>query len=361
MAAKARAMKARTVTVLEPVEQTTTEAEPADETKGIPLFEGLEGEVLIHVYRLEPIEEGTIGTLPADADEGTIQRRWGGGVYRVSAKGTDGQFKRRQRTITVGGDPKFESKDALRRYRIKMGDIPDDAKAAPAPAPAPAGPVLGGSEILAILQTSHAQSLQFMQAQLQAQAAAADQRATAAQKLADDARARDQQFFASMIGMMKAEAKATPGPDPMAMITLLLKGLDLGRDMAGGKDGDPVSAFIANLPQIIPQAKELLQSGRPGGAPPALPAPEADQGEPNDKRIVLTGEIAKVLESTVLKLQAKGYDAEKALAVALQQLGNVPNAPAKAAAAPSPAAAAAPAAAPAGNGTPEPARATRKK
>lgn len=353
--------KARTLAVVE-VDRDEETGEAADETKGIPLFEGLQGEVQIEVYRLEPIEEGTIGTLAADADEATIRRRWGGGVYKVTAKGTNGQFTRRQRTVTIGGDPRFESKDAIRRYRIKNGEIQEEGKSAAAPAAAaPSG--FGMSEILALLQTSHTQQLAFMQAQVNASSLAADQRAQAAAKMAEDARARDQQFLASMLALRSSEAKAAPpAADPMAMMTVLLKGLELGRDMGGGGEADPVTAFISALPQILPQAQALLNAGKEGAAAaPAAVAAPANQQQPAGPRLLLTGPIAERFQRTVAALQAKGYDAEKALAVALEQLAAVPNAPTKASPTPEGKAAAPAPAAAAGNGTTPPARATRRK
>src|SRR5215216_4096784 len=123
MAKTARKTKGRTLAVVEVGDEAQEDETEEDGAKGIPLFEGLGDEVKIEVYRMEPIEEGTIGSLASDADEGTIARRFGGGVYRVTAKGTDGKFGRRQRTVTIGGDPRFESKDATRKYRIKMGEL----------------------------------------------------------------------------------------------------------------------------------------------------------------------------------------------------------------------------------------------
>lgn len=331
----------------------------AQQAKGIPLFEGLSSEVKISVYRQEPIEEGSIGNLPSDADEATIRRRWGGGVYVLKAKGSDGKFQPMQRTVTIGGDPKFESKDAIRRYRIKMGELAGDDQ--PASKPAQVAPGLDVPGLLSILQASHTQSMQFMQAQLAASQAMNDQRAAASAKLAEEGRQRDREFFASMIALQKSEQKdAAKAADPMAMITLLLKGLELGRDMGGGGggEGDPVTAFIQNLPQIIPQAQALLQSGQqqnPGPAPAPAAAPPPPPGAQAGPRIVLTGGIAEQLQKTVQALQAKGYDAEHALGVALKQLSEVPNRPTK----PEPADAAP--TEEAGNGTSPRARATRKK
>src|SRR6185369_7933164 len=95
--------------------------------------------------------------------------------------------------------------------------------------------------------------------------------------------------------------------DPLAMVPLLVKFLELGKDMAGGGSGgesDPVTAFIQNLPMILPQAQALLAGG--GGAAPAIgqppaPAPATSpapgQQHPGPK-LVLTGPIAEQLAKT---------------------------------------------------------------
>jgi hypothetical protein len=358
MSKAARAKKGRTLAVVDIGEDTDQEVEKEeDAARGIPLFEGLADEVKIEVYRMEPIEEGTIGTLAPDADEATIARRWGGGVYRVTAKGTDGKFGRKQRTVTIGGDPRFESKDANRKYRIKIGELPDENKTA-----APVAPGFDVSGLLSIVQASHQNAMAFMQAQLaaQAQQAQAQQLAqqqanqaqqVAAAKMADEGRQRDREFFTTMLALQKADQKAT---DPLAMIPVMVKFLELGKDMAGGGgEADPVAAFIANLPQIIPQAQALLESGKVATAARAAVPP---QPEASGLRVTLTGGTAEQLQKTIEALQGKGYDPEKSLVMALAQLEKIPNAPTKPDA-PAPPAAAGPAA----KETTTPARATRRK
>lgn len=366
MAAKAK--KGRTLAVVDLADDEETTEKEADPAKGIPLFEGLGDEVKIEVYRMEPVEEGTIGTLAPDADEATIARRWGGGVYRVTAKGTDGKFSRRQRTVTIGGDPRFGSKDATRKYKILMGEIPDDNAAKSA---APAAPALDVSGLLSIIQASHQNSMSFMQAQLAAQQQQQQQAILAAAKMADERAQRDREFFATMLQLQKAEQKQT---EPLAMIPVMVKMLELGKNMAGGGGGetDPVTAFIQGLPVILPQAKELLSMGGQGAAnqqqpPPA--APPAPGQQPQGPRIVVTGELAEQLAKTHADLVAKGYDADKALSMAMQQLsvqvppkkpGDPKTAEPGDKPSPQPAEPPAPAAA-AGNGTAPRTRATRRK
>ena len=328
MAKTARKSKGRTLAVVEVGEDPDLEGEKEeDAARGIPLFEGLGDEVKIEVYRMEPIEEGTIGTLAPDADEATIARRWGGGVYRVTAKGTDGRFGRRQRTVTIGGDPKFESKDATRKYRIKVGELPEDA-AKNAPPPAPGLDVPG---LLSIIQASHQNSMSFMQAQLAAQAQQAQQQVVASAKIADEGRQRDREFFATMLALQKQDQKQS---DPLAMVPLLVKFLELGKDMAGGAGGgasDPVTAFIQGLPLILPQAQAMLTAGQAANQqqPPApAPAPPPPAAAPEQgPRLVVTGKLAAQLEKTWQALRDKGYDSDTAMTIALEQLANVPKNP----------------------------------
>jgi len=364
----AKKSKGRKLAVVELDDADQEVEKEEDAAKGIPLFEGLGDEVKIEVYRMEPIEEGTIGTLAPDADEATIARRWGGGVYRVTAKGSDGKFGRKQRTVTIGGDPKFEGKDATRRYKIKMGEIREGDSGNSAPAV----PGLDMPGLLSILQASHQNSMTFMQAQLAAQQSQAQAQIAAAAKLADEGRQRDREFFATMLQLQKQDQKQS---DPLAMVPLMVKFLELGKDMAGGAGGgggesDPVTAFIQALPVILPQAQQLLsgsggQAANQQQAQQPAAAPASGQQAPAGPRLVLTGEIAAQLDRTYKALQAKGYDAEKAMTIALQQLSQVPNAPAKQEPPPEPPPAEEeappPAAAAAGNGTTPRARATRRK
>ncbi len=366
-----KAARLRTVQVLE------TDQEEESPTKGIPLFQSGDGEqqiATISVYRLEPIEEGTVGNVQPDADEDTLRRRWGGGVFRLFAKGTDGKHKG-SKTVTIGGDPKFEGKDAIRRYKIKTGEIVEDPPKPAAAAPAPPPPGLGLPELLALITQGHAQQMEMMRLQTEAtkheaaerEAKArreADERETRARREAEEREARlrreaeemrerDRAFQATMLQMVKSDAKAS---DPTAMLGVLLKGLELGRDMGGGGgDGpaDPVTALFSNLPALRDMFATAAQQGAAGQV--AAPTPAKLPPGPPGKRIVLAGAVAEKLEAAVGALRARGYDPEKALEMAFDQIRAeaAPTAP------PEPPAAAPPA--PAGNGTPRATRATRKR
>jgi hypothetical protein len=364
----ARASTARTREVL----VVTPGDDQADEspTKGIALFAGDDGVVGIAVYRMEPIEEGTVGVVPPDSDEETIRRRWGGGVYRISAKGSDGKIKG-TRTITVGGDPKFESKDASRRYRIKMGELEDVPPTPAAPAPQ-LPPQMGITEILALVTQSHAQQMDMMRLQMQAAKVEADEREMRARREADEreararreaeeSRERDRTFNSTMLQMVKGDAKAAAST-PLEMVTVLMQGLKLGRQLGAGAEEtekDPVALLIQNLPGIIEHGKGLVQASNQAAA--------VQQNPQGGAR--LTGPVAGKLSAAVQGLIGRGYSQDQALAMAEQALSlgvdalaQVPNAQPAPPPPPPPRPAAAPALATAGrNGTPKPSRATPRR
>jgi hypothetical protein len=126
-----RAPQVPQIVVVEPDDQ-VEEARPAVATRGLPLFPHKEGVTSVSIYRLEPIEEGNLGILGPDADEETIRRRWGGGVYRATAKLGNGEYAGNA-TINIGGDPRFESLDARKRYKNKMAGLDGGEPAPPRP------------------------------------------------------------------------------------------------------------------------------------------------------------------------------------------------------------------------------------
>jgi hypothetical protein len=334
MANRATAAKTREVLVVhEGGAQADAEESP---TKGLALFAGEDGITGIALYRLEPIEEGTIATIPPESDEETIRRRFGGGIYRITAKGLDGKIKG-SRTLTIGGDPKFESRDAARRYKNKMAGLDEPAAAAPVPAAAPPGMAI--PEILTLVSQSHAQQMEMMRLQMQEQRTIneererrarleADERESRARREAEESRERDRQFNATMLTLLKNDAK-TASSSPLEMVTVLMQGLKLGRSMSnsGGEEGpaDPVSLLIQNLPSIIEHGRGLIAAG----GQTAQANPGAPQGG-----IRLTGAVAAKLQATVEGLKGKGYSeqdawelAERALATGVDLLAQVPNRP----------------------------------
>ncbi len=146
--------------------------EAANPTKGVPLFQG-EGSEAVHtisVYRVAPVEEGSLpGGLPPEADEAMVFTRYGGGIYKITAKGSNGRIMG-TRTITISGEPKFQSKEALRKYRVQLGELPEERPAPPAPPP-PA-PGLGIMELFALMSKSQEQQMQMMRIQIEATNAA---------------------------------------------------------------------------------------------------------------------------------------------------------------------------------------------
>lgn len=322
-----RATRKGEVLVLDPETPATNPA------NNLPLFPGGDEDIVaIGVYRLEPIDEGNLGSLPPESDEETIRRRWGGGIYRVSAKGTDGKFAR-TRTVTIAGDPKFESADARKRYRNKMLGLVDDDKP---PAVPPGG---GASEVLTIMSQAHAQQLQMLRLQMDAARQDSLDREARARRESEEARARDREFNATMLAIMKKDDKhaAAASVSPTDLVAMLMQGLKLGQKLTAGAGEnaptDPVTAFLNSLPTVLEHGRSLFAGGGAAGAgqPPAAPAGAAT--EPGG--FAVTGALAVKLRSHVRTLMGKGYSQEQALQIAeaalehgADQLGAVPNAPA---------------------------------
>lgn len=333
--AKARTAKAEKILMVH-TGGLEEEEEAASPTKGLPLFAGEDQITGIAVYRTEPIEEGSVGNVPADADEETIRRRWGGGIYKITAKGIDGKFKG-TRTITIGGDPKFESLDAKKRYKSKLAGLDE----VPTPAPPAAPPAMAIPEILALVSQSHAQQMEMMRLQMAAQKIEADdrerrnrieadEREARARREAEESRERDRTFNATMVSMMKSDAKVAAS-SPMELVTVLLQGLKLGKQMGDGAGDsgptDPLTTLMANLPGILEHGGRLVQAG-------AAQAPGAAQVAAVPPGIRITGPVASKLKAAVEGLLGKGYSQDQALIIAdaalgagVEALATVPNAP----------------------------------
>lgn len=305
------------------------EPEGGDAAKGLPLFpEGTDEITSIGVYRLEPIDEGALGSLPPESDEETIRRHWGGGVFRVSAKGSDGKFAR-TKIVTIGGcDPKFESGDARRRYKNKMRGLDDDGPE-PVAIPVPAGGA--PAEVLTIMSQAHTQQLQMLRLQMEAQRQDALDREARARREGEEARQRDREFNATMLAIMKKDDRAAAAAtvNPTDLVGMLMQGLQLGRKLSAGAaensgPSDPVTAFLMSLPTVLEQGRALLSAGAAPAAPP--------QGRPGE--FTISGNTAEKLRSHLRTLMGKGYSeaqalelGERALALGVEQLAAVPNAP----------------------------------
>jgi len=269
---------------------------------------------IIHVHRIEPIDEGKVGELPPECDEETIRRKWGGGSYRIFAKSSDGVF-RGQRTITLSGDPKFESADARRKYRTKMGldDDPQPSKHAPAPA---VGSGFGLAEVVAIITQTHSNQIEMMRLQAAAREREADDRDRRARLEADererrskqeaeDARARDREHQALMLQLMKSDKSQ----DPSAMVKAMMQGIEIATRLGGG-DGpqDPLTALASAAGPIVQQAM-MQQQQQPAAAPsPAGPAPASPPAAPAGPSVRLTGQTAGKLIAAAKHLKVLGVD-----------------------------------------------------
>jgi hypothetical protein len=297
------------------------EAEEEKPTKGLPLFPEKEGVSGITLFRLEPIEEGNLGTLGPDADEETIRRRFGGGVYRITAKLANGEYAG-NRMVTIAGDPRFESLDARRRYKNKMAGL--DQGDAPTAAPPPAPPSVGLPEIIGLVTSAHEQQMQMMRLQLESQRQDAQSREDRLRREAEDNRVRDREFHTTILQVVKRDEKSA-STGGMELVNVLLQGLQLGQRMADARKddegpSDPWATFVRNLPGILEHGQKFL----PGAAPP--PAPSSPPPTPpvvaaRGEVFKLSGTLAERLRAQVAKFMAKGYTEPEALQLAEAALG----------------------------------------
>jgi len=299
----------------------TDQEEPAELVRGLPLFSGSEGITSISVYRMEPIHEGNLGSLPPEADEETIRRRYGGGQFKVVAKTASGQYAA-SKIITISGDPLFESVEAKRRYKIKMAglDADDDRPAPPAPA---APPLAGLGEVIALIRAGHEQQLQMMRMQIEAQRADNLAREDRQRRESEDSRARDREYTATLMQIMRRDDKSAAGSGA-EMVTMMLRGLQLGRELTQDREDaqggvDPTTILLKNLPGILEHGGRLLTGAPQAAPPPATPAgpPVAEKG----KFLRLSGAVAEKLRAEIQRLMALGYSEPDAMQIAEAALG----------------------------------------
>lgn len=147
-----------------------------------PLFADLAGGdyETIHVYRLEPEEEGHVGKIDVAANEEALRAKFGGGKFRLQLKDSRGSIKS-TKTLVVGGEPVFQSLGAKARYHRTLG-LPEDPAIVVAPVAAAAGGA-GMGELLTLFTT-----FQQMQASADSKRAEMQARMDADRRRDDEAR-----------------------------------------------------------------------------------------------------------------------------------------------------------------------------
>lgn len=301
-----------------------------------PLFSKDDAPDLAYVilFRDEPIEEGMIPVrLDPSTTELDIARRFGGGVYRAQGRTSAGKPAKGagMTQIRIAGAPIFADPESARKYRNRLKqerraerdlDEEDDGAgamfyppgAAAAPPP-PAGPTV--SEIIALMSSQAQQSAQIMIQMFQSQAAAAQQqhardlesenrRRQAELEMAREARERDREFFGQILaGLRPAEGAASS-------TSVLLEGLKLGAQLGGQAAGDPVTAAIENLPEILEAVRETGKAVVSENARGKKPA--ADDGAAPDEKLTLGGPLGKRALALVARWKAAGLNPEREMA-----------------------------------------------
>lgn len=300
--------------------------------EGSPLFadhlDGQEAVDHIIISRVMPIREGSLGKIEAESTEDDVFQLFGGGKYRLQARDANSKpIKGGFRTLDLAGDPKFTSETSRALWR-RMTALPETTAA---PAGTPAGtPPLSLQEIIALTsgaderrredydrrvadqERAHQREIERLraEAEVRQRERAEDEerrrkegedREERRRKEAEETRQRDREFQAMMLQIANTAGAGKADP-----ITVLLQGFQLGQQVGGGGEpGDPISALVGNLPQILDRASALLPGRGPAAAPAANPS-----GQP---QIVLQGKIAQKATAVVEHLKAQGADPEIAM------------------------------------------------
>lgn len=306
----------------------------------------------IRVYRREP-DEGFLGEIEETANEETIGARWGGGVFKVEARGSGGAIIR-SKTIRIAGDPIFMSSVAESRW-LRANGIKT-------PAAAPAnhqGDGMGIRDMLLLMEERDAKREQAAaereakerrereereerrmrderdrEERRQKDEAEREERRLRLAREDDERRAKQHRedldraqaesarliqqqnaMFTQTLTMLKVEQSQTVATNPVEM---LLKGIAVARQLAPG-DGegagppDLVTTLMNNAPGIIGAIRGAAHDAREEAAaegPP--PGNTVDTGD----GIVIKGKSARVLRSLAAKMAENGHDPDKAIEMA---------------------------------------------
>lgn len=304
---------------------TKSDAEASAEDQPAPLFDlgGKEDSIAwIDVERVEPFEEeGFLSKVGPDATLGDIRSRWGGGKFKLIAKGATGRYIM-ARTIQIAGDPKFMSKANERRWR-RGQNLDDDGDEGPAaivqPAAAPAFDPLQfiQMQIAAAREEREARRLderEREEARRREEREAEERRRKweaemeeRRRKADEEARERERQHNATMMQMLTARPEG--GADA---VNMLLKGIELARGL-GATPIDDEDDDDDSLAGVIKQAVKGVATGFAEGqrahARPANPNPGAPAGE----SVRLTGSLAAKVKKFAAAAKAKGLDPDQML------------------------------------------------
>jgi hypothetical protein len=339
------------------------DAERAEEMRdNAPIFDRTDGNDIAYllVRRVEPlIEDGTLGRLDASATELDILERWGGRKFIVEGKDAQNRLvKGCRRTITIGADPKFESKANEAKWNRQQGITP---AAAPG---APSGPsfielftLMGQQQEQARkdAQAAHERQLELSRQdaerrereerqdreRAERERAAREERQDRDRRAdedrtrkaesdrderlrreQEDSRQRDREHQKAILELLSSKQQADGGAAPMEMF---IKGIELAKDLlSGGKDEDDedggggiIATSIRDGIKAIPDAIRAARGNPAEGETEAAPAAAS-------RDVTLSGPIADDVRAFVAAQKAKGKDPEKVLAQALRVLSEAP-------------------------------------
>ena len=308
-------------------------AEAPVEEQAAPLFDlGEKSDAIawIDVDRVEPFEEeGFLAKIGPDATQADIRSRWGGGKFKLVAKGATGKYIQ-ARSITIAGDPRFMSKANAARWR-RAQNVDEDPSDAPmmisAPAAAPSFDPLQfiQMQIAAAREEREARRMDEREredARRREEQASEERRRkweqeTEERRRKDDeaARERERQHNQTMMQMLTSKPEGG-GAEAVAM---LVKGLELGRNSGGGaQDDEDDEDGDDSLAGVIKQAVKGVAGGfmegqranaRPAGAP-----------APGGGSIRLTGSLAEKVKKFAAIAKAKGLNADEMLDATVDKL-----------------------------------------
>ena len=362
------------------------ELEDSKQWDDAPLFSDLDRKrkriEVVSVRRTDP-PSGYLGTMPPDVSEARLAAKWGGGSYILEGKNADTHIvPGARRQLKIAGDPVFSSEVEEAEYR-RSNRLPERGGAKPSDA-------LSVKDLLTLIEEKDEKrrSEQLTREErARAELVARDERerkerderaATLAredgerrererkdheereerrrreQREDDDRRARmhredmermqaqatqqlaqAQQFFQQLATTMKAEnaaAAKAPGASGGEMVKALLTGLQIAREMAGGKDAEPgekpdlLTSMVSRLPEILQEVRETGASVyREIKGGPAAPAAGQRALPPRRKApadaLTITGKTAIKAKRVLLALKAQGKDPEAELDQLLTMVG----------------------------------------
>lgn len=319
------------------------EAQGGDEE--FPLFPESSEASAIAVFRLQPAD-GYLGQLEPAANEEDIRSRWGGGVFELKLRDSQGRVKRGGvRRIKIGGDPtKAPGVPAAQQAQEKEQDYRDDyVRLVRAEADAAITRRERENELILQRQKAEAdQALARMNAQFSQQVE--QQRQLHEQQLerdrqrmdAEAARAREHQ--AAMLQLQQQQTQLVveamrsqrqDGMSPKEVLDLVRTGIELAGDRhtedpavamtKAVSDGIGHMVTLAEHDPSSPRVPRRLERGPgPGPAPGPRGRPQLQRQAPNPapapgRQPGTASPLEQKIEKVGQLLAAKGLDPERVL------------------------------------------------